>query len=71
MYPDKIVRYDKLVRFARRHIDENIDMERIEKFDTEYAEDYWRTKLKELKNEEANNSETWRISRKPEENYTR
>lgn len=71
MYPDKIVCYDKLVRFTRRHIDENIDMGRIEKFDTEYAEDYWTAKLKELKNEEANNSETWRVYRKPEEDYTR
>lgn len=71
MFPGKIVRYDNLVKFTRKHIDETIDMKKIEQFDTQYAERYWMTRLKELKNEEANNSETWRVSRKSEKDYTR
>ena len=71
MFPEKIVHYDKLVKFTRKHIDETIDMKKIEQFDTQYAEEYWMARLKELKNEEANNSETWRVSRKPEKGYTR
>ncbi len=71
LYPDRTVNYDKLIHFVRKHIDKDIDMRKIEQFDTEYAEAYWNAKIKELKNEEANNSETWRVARKPEQDYTR
>ena len=71
LFPNKPVNYDKLIHFVRQNIDETIDIERIEQFDTQYAEEYWATKLKELKNEKASNSKTWKVNRKRTEDYTR
>lgn len=70
-YPTRSVNYDKLMQFIRKHIDGNIDMDRIVQFDTQYAEDYWNRRLKEIENEKASHGTPWRITRKPEEDYSR
>lgn len=71
IFPDKLIDYDKLMNYIQNNMDENIDYERIEQFDTRYAEQYWKSKLKELKHEKTHNSKTWRVDRKSEEDYTR
>lgn len=71
IFPEKLIDYDKLMNYIQNNIDENIDYERIEQFDTQYAEQYWKSRLKELKHEKAYNNKTWGINRKPEKDYTR
>lgn len=71
IFPYKLIDYDKLTSYIRNNIDETINYKKIEEFDTQYAEEYWKSKLKELNHEKTYNSKTWRIRRKPEEDYTR
>lgn len=71
IFPNKLIDYNKLMNYIQNNTDKNIDYERVEQFDTQYVEEYWKSKLKELNHEKDYNSKAWGINRKPEEDYTR
>lgn len=70
MYPRKTIDFEKLETFVGQNFDD-ADENKIMDFDDEYMEDFWKSKLKEIIHEKVNSNQTWTVSRKPKEGYSR